>query len=101
MIGNLKEMNPEFLRAAYIKGYGISLFVGIGIPIPILDEDMAFFVSIPNEKIKTKIIDYGIKYKFTDLFILSDKEEIKKIYEEIEKYSVKKNPFFIFFTTYS
>lgn len=61
LIGNLKEMDPEFLKAAYIKGYGISLFLGIGIPIPVLDEDMAFFVSIPNEKIKTKIVDYGVK----------------------------------------
>ena len=61
LIGNLKEMNPEFLKAAYIKGYGVSIFLGIGIPIPILDEEMAFFVSISNEKIKTKIIDYGVK----------------------------------------
>ncbi|MEO0253267.1 MAG: homocysteine biosynthesis protein [candidate division WOR-3 bacterium] len=61
LIGNLKEIDPEFLKAAYIKGYGISLFIGVGIPIPVLDEDMAFYVSIPNEKIKTKIIDYGIK----------------------------------------
>ncbi len=61
LTGNLKEMNAEFLKAAYIKGYGISLFVGIGIPIPVIDEEMAFYVSIPNEMIKTKIIDYGVK----------------------------------------
>ncbi len=61
LIGNLKEMDPEFLRAAYVKGYGISLFVGVGIPIPIIDEEMAFYASIPNEKIKTKVVDYGIR----------------------------------------
>ncbi len=59
VVGNLKEMNPNFLRAAYYEKYGISLFVGIGIPIPILDEDMARRVSIQNAQIETTIVDYG------------------------------------------
>ena len=60
VIGNLKEMSPEFLRAAYYEKYGVSLFVGIGVPIPILDEDMAQRVSIRNEQIETTILDYGL-----------------------------------------
>ncbi|MDR2907525.1 MAG: homocysteine biosynthesis protein [Bacteroidales bacterium] len=59
VVGNLKEMDPNFLRAAYYEKYGISLFVGIGIPIPILDEDMARRVSIQNSQIETTIVDYG------------------------------------------
>jgi uncharacterized protein (DUF39 family) len=59
-IGNVKQMSAEFIRAAYFEKYGVSLFVGIGIPIPILDEDMARFVSICNEKIETSVIDYGV-----------------------------------------
>jgi len=59
VIGNLKEMNSNFLRAAYYEKYGVSLFVGIGIPIPMLDEDMAHRVSIRNEQIETTILDYG------------------------------------------
>jgi uncharacterized protein (DUF39 family) len=35
------------------------LFVGIGVPIPILDEEMARRVSIRNEQIETTIVDYG------------------------------------------
>ncbi len=57
--GNLKEMSIDFLRAAYYEKYGISMFIGIGIPIPILDEDMARRASIRNEQIETTIIDYG------------------------------------------
>jgi L-aspartate semialdehyde sulfurtransferase len=60
VIGNLKEMSAEFLRAAYYERYGVSLFVGIGIPIPLLDEDMARRVSIRNEQIETTILDYGL-----------------------------------------
>ncbi len=57
--GDLKQMSTEFLRAAYYEKYGVSLFVGIGIPIPILDEEIARRVSIRNEQIETSIIDYG------------------------------------------
>lgn len=59
VIGNLKEMNSNFLRAAYYEKYGVSMFVGIGIPIPILDQDIAHRVSIRNEQIETTILDYG------------------------------------------
>jgi L-aspartate semialdehyde sulfurtransferase len=59
VIGNLKEMSNEFIRAAYYEKYGVSLFVGIGIPIPVLDADMAMRVSISNRQIKTSVLDYG------------------------------------------
>lgn len=59
VIGNLKEMRAEFLQAAYFEKYGTSLFVGIGIPIPILDTDIARRVSIRNDQIETSVLDYG------------------------------------------
>ncbi|MCK4813738.1 MAG: homocysteine biosynthesis protein [Candidatus Marinimicrobia bacterium] len=60
LIGDMKEMNPAYLKAAYYEKYGTSLFVGIGIPIPILDEDIAHRVSIKNREIDTQICDYGV-----------------------------------------
>ncbi|HRX13252.1 MAG TPA: homocysteine biosynthesis protein, partial [Draconibacterium sp.] len=59
VMGNLKEMSPEYLQAAYYDKYGVSLFVGIGIPIPILDVEMARRVSINNNQIETSVLDYG------------------------------------------
>lgn len=59
VIGDLKNMSPEYLRAAYYEKYGVSMFVGIGIPIPVLDEEMAKRVSIRNDQIETTIVDYG------------------------------------------
>lgn len=61
VIGNLKEMSSEFIQAAYYEKYGVSLFVGIGIPIPILDVEMAKRVSIRNEQIETTVLDYGVE----------------------------------------
>ncbi|MFA5324363.1 MAG: homocysteine biosynthesis protein [Smithella sp.] len=62
VIGNLKEMNPEWLTGASLLGYGVSLFVGIGIPIPILDEEMALFTAVKDENIYTQVYDYSMDY---------------------------------------
>ena len=60
LIGDMKQMDSEFIRAAYFKNYGVSIYIGIGIPIPILDEDIAKSVSIKNRDIQTTILDYGV-----------------------------------------
>jgi len=59
--GDLKSMNGEFLRAAHFKGYGTSLYVGIGVPIPILSEDIAKFTAVSNSEIFTNIVDYSVE----------------------------------------
>ena len=57
--GNLKEMNPDYLRAASFTGYGTTLYMGIGIPIPILNEKLASATAVRDEDIITKILDYA------------------------------------------
>ena len=60
--GNLKEMNPRYLRGASFVGYGTSLMVGVGVPIPILGEELAFFTSVSNRQITCPVVDYGRDY---------------------------------------
>lgn len=57
--GNLKEMQPPYLSGATITNYGISCFVGIGIPIPILDEDLARSCGKPDSEIFTNVVNYS------------------------------------------
>lgn len=57
--GDLRKMDPRYLRGASIVGYGCSLAVGVGVPIPILDEDMAFFTGVSDEDITMPVRDYG------------------------------------------
>jgi uncharacterized protein (DUF39 family) len=59
LIGDAKHMSTRFIRAAYFEKYGVSMFVGIGVPVPVLDEDLARRVTIRNRQIETNIIDYG------------------------------------------
>jgi len=59
LMGDLKAMNPRWLKGASIQGYGCSLMVGAGIPIPILDEEMALFTAVSDEDIVTQVKDYS------------------------------------------
>jgi uncharacterized protein (DUF39 family) len=63
VIGDAKAMSSEFVKAAYFEKYGVSIFIGIGIPIPVLDEEMAARVMIRNDQITTRILDYGLPEK--------------------------------------
>jgi uncharacterized protein (DUF39 family) len=58
LVGDAKQMSTRFIRAAYFEKYGVSMFVGIGIPIPLIDEDIASRVLIRNSQIETNIIDW-------------------------------------------
>lgn len=59
VIGDLKQMSPDFLRGLTFTKYGVSLGVGIGVPIPILDEEMAKACAVTNDKIFTAVFDYA------------------------------------------
>lgn len=58
--GDLREMSADYLRGATFERYGTTLYVGIGIPIPILDEGLARSTAVTDEQIKIKILDYGV-----------------------------------------
>lgn len=60
--GDLKQMSADWLRGVSIQGYGCSLAVGLGVPIPILNEEMARFTGVSDEDIFTHVVDYGDDY---------------------------------------
>lgn len=62
VMGDLKQMNANWLQGVSFRGYGASLAVGIGIPIPILDEELALFTAVKDKDIVTQIIDYSDSY---------------------------------------
>ena len=58
--GDLKQMKPRYLRGATYYRYGTSLYVGVGIPIPIINIRVAESAALPDDKIFTNILDYGV-----------------------------------------
>ncbi|NLX90327.1 MAG: hypothetical protein GXZ07_01835 [Firmicutes bacterium] len=62
VIGDLKQMSPKWLRGISFLGYGVSLMVGLGIPIPILDEEILKYTAVSDEEIFAPIVDYSQSY---------------------------------------
>lgn len=62
VMGDLKRMSPKWLVGVSIQGYGCSLAVGLGVPIPILNEEMVQFTAVSDDEIFTQIVDYGHDY---------------------------------------
>ncbi len=60
--GDLKGMSPRWLRGASMTGYGATLTVGVGVPIPVLDEEMAELTAVRDEELKTCVVDYSSDY---------------------------------------
>jgi uncharacterized protein (DUF39 family) len=62
VVGDLKRMDPRYLVGVSFMGYGCSLAVGLGIPIPLLNEEMAHFCGVSDTDILAPIVDYGGDY---------------------------------------
>lgn len=60
LIGDMKKMSREFIAPAVYEKYGTSMFVGVGIPIPILNEEILKHVSVGNDKLYTNVLDYSV-----------------------------------------
>jgi uncharacterized protein (DUF39 family) len=61
-MGDMQQMSPDWLVGVSIQGYGCSLSVGLGVPIPILNEEMARFTAVSDAELFTQIVDYGNDY---------------------------------------
>jgi uncharacterized protein (DUF39 family) len=62
VMGDLKKMSQKWLVGVSLLGYGSSLSVGLGIPIPILNEEIVQYTAVSDEELFTQIVDYGHDY---------------------------------------
>jgi L-aspartate semialdehyde sulfurtransferase len=62
VIGDLKQMKSQWLLGTSMLGYGSSLIVGIGVPIPVLNEDVISDAARGDDQIYTQVIDYSHDY---------------------------------------
>ena len=62
LIGDLKQMSPRWLVGTSMLGYGCTLTVGIGVPIPILNEEILSYTTVTDAEIYGAVIDYSGDY---------------------------------------
>ena len=84
VIGDLKQMNPRWLVGISMLGYGVTMAVGIGVPIPILDEETLQYTLVTDADILAPVVDYSKTYPEREPDILG---EIS--YAELKSGSIK------------
>jgi uncharacterized protein (DUF39 family)/predicted transcriptional regulator len=90
--GELRQMSPKYIRGATIPEYGTSLMVGIGIPIPILNEELAKSTAVRNDDIQTNLLDYGIARRDRPTLRAVKYSELMSGHVELNGKSVKTAP---------
>ena len=62
VIGDLKQMNQRWLVGTSMLGYGCTITAGIGVPIPILSEEILQYTAVTDDDIFAPVIDYSEAY---------------------------------------
>jgi uncharacterized protein (DUF39 family) len=62
VIGDLKQMRPEWLVGTSFLGYGCTMTVGIGVPIPVLSEEILRYTMVTDSEIFAPVVDYAEAY---------------------------------------
>lgn len=62
LTADMKRMNPKFVRGVSLRGYGVSLALGVGVPIPILNADVLRRTCVRDADIFAPVVDYAVDY---------------------------------------
>jgi uncharacterized protein (DUF39 family) len=84
VFGDLKQMSPKWLLGSSFLGYGVTLTVGIAVPIPILNEEIVKYTAVKDEDIYTQVVDYSEGYPLGRIEVLAEVN-----YKELKSGSIK------------
>ena len=62
LTADMKHMSRRYVRGCSFKGYGVSLALGVGIPIPILNPTIAQRCAVRDRDIYAQVTDYSSDY---------------------------------------
>lgn len=92
LIGDAKQMDPFWVRGCYFKNYGASLMLGVGIPLPVLDEEVIVRCAIRDEEVVAPIIDFSIPRRVRPTFGVVNYAQLKSGTITIEGKTVRTAP---------
>jgi L-aspartate semialdehyde sulfurtransferase len=92
LVGDAKQMDPNWVRGCHFKNYGPSLMLGVGVPIPILNESIAARCAITDDQILAPIVDFSIPRRVRPTFGLIDYAQLKSGKIKIEGRTVRVAP---------
>ncbi len=62
LTADMKQMRPEFVRGVSLRGYGVSLALGIAVPIPVLNPAVLRRTCVRDRDIFAPVVDYSHDY---------------------------------------
>jgi L-aspartate semialdehyde sulfurtransferase len=77
LIGDAKQMNPRWVRGCYFKNYGASLMLGVGVPIPVLTEEVIERAVVQDKEIFAPVVDFAIPRRVRPTFGLVSYHQLK------------------------
>ena len=77
LIGDAKKMDAHWVRGCYFKGYGPSMMLGVGIPIPILNKDILASCAVRDESLVAPVVDFSIPRRVRPTFGLVSYAQLK------------------------
>ena len=77
LIGDAKQMDAQWVRGCYFRNYGSSLMLGVGVPIPVLDESVIRFCAVLDKDIVAPVIDFSIPRRVRPTFGLVSYAQLK------------------------
>lgn len=92
LVGDLKAMDPEYIRPAVFEGYGTSFSVGVGIPIPVLDKDLLKQLSVSNDDLYQNVVDYSVPRRSKPVLKRVSYSELRSGSVEIDGKKIKTAP---------
>jgi L-aspartate semialdehyde sulfurtransferase len=92
LVGDAKEMDPKWVRGCYLKNYGSSLMLGVGVPIPVLNDDIVAKCAVQDRDIFAPVVDFSIPRRVRPTFGLVSYEQLKSGKIKIEGRTVRVAP---------
>ncbi|MBF2028499.1 MAG: homocysteine biosynthesis protein [Oscillatoriales cyanobacterium C42_A2020_001] len=77
LIGDAKQMDARWVRGCYFKSYGPSLMLGVGIPLPVLDEAAIAHCAVQDADLVAPIVDFSIPRRVRPTFGLVSYAQLK------------------------
>jgi uncharacterized protein (DUF39 family) len=77
LIGDAKQMDARWVRGCYFKSYGPSLMLGVGVPLPVLHEDVVAHCAVSDRDLVAPIVDFSIPRRVRPTFGLISYAQLK------------------------
>ncbi len=77
LVGDAKQMSPRWVRGCYLRGYGPSLMLGVGVALPVLNEQVVTRCAVQDEDIVAPVVDFSIPRRVRPTFGLVSYRQLK------------------------